>query len=158
FSLLYFIIQFIIPVNNYTTFLNDWAGPILILTAANLIFNAFDTYNRNALFDAVTGATLKEFVLKISTAIVMGLMLFFALPFPLFLSIWLFANVIPSIIIFYKLKQNNHLNFNPDLKFLDKEKVHMLTNVSLFAVISGFTTMIIQYIDKIMIDGMINTS
>ncbi len=158
FSILYFLIQFIIPENNYTSFLNEWAGPILILTVANLIFNIFDTYNRNAFFDAVTGATLKEFLLKVSTAIAMGVMLFFSLPFHLFLSIWLFANVIPSILIFYKLQRNNHLNFKPSLKFLDKEKVHMLTNVSLFAVISGFTTMVIQYIDKIMIDGMINTS
>lgn len=158
FCALYFIIQFISPENNYTSFLNEYAVPILVLTIANLIFNIFDTYNRNAFFDAVTGATLREFVLKVTTAIAMGLMLFFAMPFALFLAVWLFANTIPSIIIFYKLKKEKTLNFAPNLDFLDKEKIQMLSSVSLFAVITGFTTMIIQYIDKIMIDGMINTS
>lgn len=158
FCILYLIIQSISPENNYTSFFNEYAIPILILTVANLIFNIFDTYNRNAFFDAVTGATLKEFVLKVTTAIAMGLMLFFSMPFSLFLTIWLIANTIPSIIIFYKLKKEKKLNFSPSLDFLDKEKIQMLSSVSLFAVITGFTTMIIQYIDKIMIDGMINTS
>src|SRR5690606_4630905 len=95
---------------------------------------------------------------KTTVAIAMGLMLFLALPFQTFLVIWILANAIPTILIFLKLRRKNEINLRPDLKFLNPPLVKMLTSVSLFSVISGFTTVVIQYIDKIMIDGMINTA
>src|SRR5690606_1491823 len=92
FTLLYFLLTVILPPNNYFDFLQEYAWPILILTITSLFFSAFDTYNRTALYDAVTGSWLREFVQKLTVAIAMGLMLFFALPFHIFLAIWLFAN------------------------------------------------------------------
>lgn len=158
FCLLYLLVKSVLPENNITLFLQEYSIPILIFTLVTLLFNIYDTYNRNALFDAVTGATLREFVQKLTVAISMGLMLFFALPFSTFLLIWLFANSIPTILIYAKLKKRNELNLKPNFSFLTPPIKKMLTSVSLFAVITGFTTMIINYIDKIMIDNMINTS
>jgi O-antigen/teichoic acid export membrane protein len=155
---LYFLLQYILPENNYFDFLQEYSIIILAFTIITLLFNIFDTYNRTALYNAVTGSMLKEFLQKLTVAMAMGLMLFVTLPFQWFLVVWLAANAIPTIIIILKLKQENAFNFKPNFKFLDAEKRKMLTSVSLFAVISGFTTMVIQYIDRIMIDGMINTS
>lgn len=158
FILLYFVLNLLLPANSYFQSLQEYAVPILIFTAITMLFSIFDTYNRVALFDAVTGSTLNQFVLKITVAIAMGIMLFFALPFNQFLMIWLFANSIPTIIIFFKLKRQKQINLKPDFEFLNPPLIKMMSSVSFFAVITGFTSMVTLYIDRIMIDGMINSS
>ncbi|KHJ39080.1 polysaccharide biosynthesis protein [Pedobacter glucosidilyticus] len=159
FTLLFYLGKSILPVeSNFTTLFQDYTPVILALTLGTVLFNALDTFNRTALLDAVTGSTLKEFVQKLTVAIAMGLMLYFTLPFPLFLWIWVLANLIPTVWIFIKLYRKKAFNLKPDFAFLNPEMVKMLSSVSLFAVLTGFTTMIIQYIDKIMINEMINTS
>lgn len=159
FSLLFFLIEPLLPLpSNYNEFFNHYTIIILILTVGSLLFNALDTFNRTALGDAVTGATLQNFLQKVTVAIAMAIMLYYVLPFQTFIWIWLIANLIPALIILLKLIKEDRINLKPNLSFLKPDMVNMLASVSLFAVISGFTTMIIQYIDKIMINGMINTS
>ncbi len=143
---------------NYEEFFTNYSGIILILTAGTLLFSAFDNYNRVALMDAATGSILKEFLQKLTVACALALVFFFPLSFDRFIWIWLFANLIPTFLIFLTLRKKDAINLKPDLKFLSRPIVNMLSSVSLFAVITGLTTMIIQYIDRIMINDMISTS
>ncbi|MGX5690564.1 lipopolysaccharide biosynthesis protein [Arcticibacter tournemirensis] len=148
----------IFAYTDYEDFFNGYSQIILILTAGTLLFSAFDNYNRVALVDAATGSILKEFLQKLTVACALALVLFFPLPFSKFIWIWLIANLIPTIIIIFKVAKQDALDLKPDFKFLTPPIVRMLSSVSLFAVITGLTTMIIQYIDRIMINDMIGTS
>lgn len=157
--LLYLILRPLIgDLGNYSAFLSDYSLPILVLTIGTLLFSAFDNYNRVALMDAAYGTILKEFLQKLTVAIALAVIFFFPVPFDIFLWLWLLANLVPSLLIFLKVYRKEGINLTPDLGFLNKSMVNMLASVSFFAVVTGLTTMIIQYIDRIMIKGMINES
>ncbi|WP_374165854.1 lipopolysaccharide biosynthesis protein [Arcticibacter sp. MXS-1] len=149
---------FIFQFTNYEAFFHDYWNIILVLTTGTLLFSSFDNYNRVALLDAASGSILKEFLQKLTVACALAVIFIHPLPFSQFVWIWLAANVIPTILIFLKVRQRGPLNLRPDFKFLSPDIVKMLSSVSLFAVITGLSTMIIQYIDRIMINDMINTS
>jgi len=160
--LIIFLFQLLKPLifayTGYENFFNDYSQVILVLTAGTLLFSAFDNYNRVALMDAATGSILKEFLQKITVACALAIVLFFPLPFSQFIWIWLIANLIPTVLIIFKVMRQEAIDFKPDFQFLTPPMVSMLSSVSLFAVITGLTTMIIQYIDRIMINDMIGTS
>lgn len=148
----------IFAYTDYEDFFNNYSPVILILTTGTLLFSAFDNYNRVALLDAATGSILKEFLQKLTVACALAVVFFYPLPFSQFIWIWLFANLIPTVLVILNVKKKEKINLTPDFSFLDRSIVKMLSSVSLFAVITGLTTMIIQYIDKIMIKDMLNTS
>ncbi|AFD09242.1 lipopolysaccharide biosynthesis protein [Solitalea canadensis] len=122
-----------------------------------LFFGVLDNYNR-ALYDTVTGTALREFYQKFFVALSMVLLIVFTVDFNHFIYIWLIANMLPTLILTIKLARDKQLNFTPDLNFPDKGLVKGMVSFSSFAVISGFTTMIIQYIDKIMIGNLLGLS
>ncbi|POY39123.1 polysaccharide biosynthesis protein [Solitalea longa] len=133
-------------------------GPILWgLSFFLQFFGVLDNYNR-ALYDTVTGTALREFYQKFFVALSMALLLVVSLNFKQFIYVWLFANILPTLIIAIKLGRENRLNFTPDLSFPDKSLIKGMASISSFAVISGFTTMVIQYIDKIMIYNLLGLS
>ncbi|UKJ08057.1 lipopolysaccharide biosynthesis protein [Solitalea lacus] len=132
-------------------------GPILWALAFFLqFFSVLDNYNR-ALYDTVTGTALREFYQKFFVGLSMALLLVFTLSFDQFLYVWLFANAFPTFIIAFKLAKEKKLDFTPDLSFPDKKLVAGMASISAFAILSGFTTMIIQYIDKFMIFNLLGT-
>lgn len=158
-GLLYILLEpFIGNWGNYAIFLDQYAPAIILLTLGTLLFNAFDNYNRVALLDAATGTIYKEFLQKLTVAIALAAVFFFPMPFEYFIWIWLFANLLPTVFMFNATRRKGSLDLRPDFKFLQKPITSMLISVSSFAVISGLTTMIIQYIDRIMINGMINAA
>lgn len=158
-GLLYYVLRPVIgDWGNYASFLEQYAPAILVLTAGTLLFNAFDNYNRVAQLDAATGTIYKEFLQKLTVALALAAVFIFPMPFEDFIWIWLFANIVPTVFMFLSTRRRGVLSLKPDLAFLDKPMVSMLASVSGFAVISGLSTMIIQYIDRIMINGMINAS
>lgn len=149
---------FIFQFTNYQDFFQDYWEIILLLTTGTLLFSSLDNYNRVALLDAASGSILKEFMQKLTVACALAIIFIYPLPFSQFIWIWLAANLIPTALIFLKVRRQGPLDLRPDFKFLTPDIVKMLSSVSLFAVITGLSTMIIQYIDRIMINDMISTS
>ncbi|SMO60626.1 lipopolysaccharide biosynthesis protein [Solitalea koreensis] len=130
---------------------------LMLLSFALLFFGVFDNYNR-ALYDTVTGTALREFFQKFFVAIATALLMFTTMNFEKFMVIWLAANILPTLIIGLKLARDGNFTLQPDFEFLDKDIVRSMAAISFFAILSGFTTMIIQYIDKIMISKMLGLS
>ncbi|MCO4292945.1 polysaccharide biosynthesis C-terminal domain-containing protein [Solitalea sp. MAHUQ-68] len=133
-------------------------GPVLWgLSFFLQFFGVLDNYNR-ALYDTVTGTALREFYQKLFVALSMTLILVFTLNFQQFIYVWLFANILPTLIIAIKLGRENRLDFTSELSFPNKALIKGMVSISSFAIISGFTTAVIQYIDKIMINNLLGLS
>jgi O-antigen/teichoic acid export membrane protein len=128
-----------------------------ILSFFALFYGVFDNYNR-VLYDAVTGTALKDFYQKFFVAVAMSSILVWGIDFQYFLYFWLLANALPLLILLIKIIKDKHLFVKPDLSILTPDLVKGLASVSAFAILSGFTTMVIQYIDKIMIGDLLGLS
>jgi O-antigen/teichoic acid export membrane protein len=116
------------------------------LTLATLFFNVFNLYAR-MLYNVITGTILNEFV-KRSLVLIPLLLIFFKLiDFKMFMILWLVANIIPTLLMVLNLVKNNQFHLKPDLAFLDKDMVKKLVNISLFAILTGYSPLIIQNLD-----------
>lgn len=123
---------------------------LIPLTLFTLFFNVFDLYAR-MLYNITLGLILKEFTKRIFILVSILLIYFKLVSFPVFMVLWLLANIIPTVLIVIRLIKNKQLHLKPDLKFLDKNITKKLINISFFAIITGSAPLIIQNIDTYII-------
>jgi O-antigen/teichoic acid export membrane protein len=120
------------------------------LTSFTLVFNVFDLYAR-MLYNITLGLILKEFTKRIFILVAILLIYFKLVSFPVFMVLWLLANIIPTVLIVIRLVKNKQLHLKPDFKFLDKDITRKLINICFFAIITGSAPLIIQNIDSYII-------
>lgn len=122
-----------------------------------LVFSIFDSYNR-AIFNATYGTFLIEVFqrLVIFAVTIMFIGGFFG--FNYFVMLYAVALSLPGILIFYPLIQKKQVFFRPDFEFINIKLRKDIVDVSAFGIIVGFSNVIIQRIDTIMINSMIDLS
>ncbi len=126
---------------------------LIPLTFFTLFFNVFDLYAR-MLYDTITGRTLNEFTKRIFILIALVFILVKLVDFEQFILLWLVANILPALLLVYKLHKRKWLHIKPNFKFLDKSVRKQLISLCLFGIITGSAPYIVQNADKYIITKM----
>ena len=122
-----------------------------------LIFNTIDTYNR-VMLNASFGTFLKDLFQRVFILCSICLLVINLVDFNTFVLFYVISLCIPGILIFYPLIQKKQFSFKTNFSFIDKSLARNMMSVSLFGILGGFSNVIIQKIDTIMINSMIDLS
>ncbi|WP_207421987.1 lipopolysaccharide biosynthesis protein [Desertivirga brevis] len=125
---------------------------LIPLTLFTLYFNVFDLYAQR-LYDTVSGRVLREFAKRVFILFAVLFMAFKFVEFHVFMPLWLLANLIPTALLALKLYKRNQLVLKPDFQFIDRDLRNKLVSISLFAILTGSAPLIVENIDKFMING-----
>ena len=128
-----------------------------LLTLFILLYNIFDSYNR-ALFNATYGTFLAEVFQRLVILVLIVLFIAGMTSFHQFALLYVAALCLPGILIFYPLILKKQVVFKPEPGYIDRNLRKEIINVSLFGIIIGYSNIIIQRIDTIMINSMIDLS
>jgi len=128
-----------------------------LLTFFFLVYTIFDSYNR-ALFNTTYGTFLTEVFQRLAVLTILILFIAGLTGFHLFVILYIAALCLPGIMIFYPLILKKQIFSSPQLSFINKGLRKEIINVSLFGIIIGYSNIIIQRVDTIMINSMIDLS
>ena len=126
--------------------------PLVFFT---LIFNVLDVYNK-ALYDAVLGTFLKEFVFRVLNFIIILLFFFNIINFDGFVLLYVISLSIPAVLLVIFLIARNQFSLLPKLSYIKKNMAKIMVSVGLFGIISGLSGITIINIDKIMVNHLID--
>jgi len=135
----------------------DYLYLVPLLTFFLLVYNIFDSYNR-ALFNATYGTFLTEVFQRIAILFILILFIAGFTGFNFFVLLYVGVLCLPGILIFYPLVLKKEVFFTPQLSFIKKDLRKEIISVSTFGIIIGYSNIIIQRIDTIMINSMIDLS
>ncbi len=134
-----------------STLFSEYFWYLLPLTFFTLIFNVFDLYAR-MLYDTTTGRILREFTKRLFILMAVLLIFFKLVNFNSFIGIWLLANILPAGIMAMRLINSNEFSLKPNFQFLNKDVRKMLIRICSFAILTGSAPIIVENIDKYMIN------
>lgn len=133
-----------------STILDEYFYLLLPISLGTILFNFFDNYSKN-LFETVAGTFLNQFVQRLIILIGLVLIAVIGISFDVFIWIWTSAFIIPTIWMIIKSMQLSGFSLNPDFSVFTPKFKKEFINYSLITVLTGFSSMIIMYIDKIML-------
>lgn len=125
---------------------------IIPLTAFTAIFLVVDIYYA-MLMNAVKGIFLKEFLQRVFILIVILAFVVRLFHFDGFVLFYTVALSLPGIIIAIMLLRDGEFTFRPDFGHLDKSLSRQMFSVASYGIIIAFSNILIQYIDRIMINS-----
>jgi O-antigen/teichoic acid export membrane protein len=137
-----------------STLLVEYINYLIVLVFFQLFFSILDIYY-SALMNSVHGTYLREVFQRILIIMMIGLYYFDLLSFHQFVLAYIAAMAVPTFYILFSLIREGHFNLHFDLKFLDKNLLRSIGAVSLFSILNGFSVIMIQNVDLIMVDKML---
>ncbi len=117
-----------------------------------LVYSILEGLSR-AVFHNVLSAFLREVLLRAFTSIGVLLIVFKLANYQNFIAIYLIANVVITLILWYSIYKGAHFKFSLFSAAL-KEKFRPMVNFGLFSVLSGGSFALIQYLDIIMLSAL----
>jgi O-antigen/teichoic acid export membrane protein len=130
---------------------------IIPLTFFILLFIITDSYQR-ALYNAVKGAIVKEFIQRLLILLAIILFIYNILTLDGLVAGYLIAFIFPPLILLVSLLKNNDISLKPDFKFIDKSLRNRIWNISIFGIISSFSGILVLNIDILMIERYLDLS
>lgn len=127
------------------------------LTLFLLLYSIFDSYNR-ALFNATYGTFLTEVFQRLAILVLIILFIAGLTSFHCFVILYITALCLPGILIFYPLIKKKQVFVRPEFSFIDRNLKKEVISVSMFGIVIGYSNIIIQRVDTIMINSMIDLS
>lgn len=125
---------------------------IIPLTAFTAIYLVADIYYA-MLMNAVRGIFLKEFLQRVFILVVILAFVAGLFKFDGFVLFYTVALSLPGIIIAIMLLRDGEFTFRPDVSHLSKDLSRQLMSVASYGIIIAFSNILIQYIDRIMINS-----
>ncbi len=125
---------------------------VIPLTAFTAIYLVADIYYA-MLMNAVKGIFLKEFLQRIFILIVILAFVAGLFKFDGFILFYVVAISLPGVIIAAALLRDGAFTFRPDFSYISKPLAGQLVSVALYGIIIAFSNIMIQYIDRIMINS-----
>lgn len=122
-----------------------------------LFFALFDSYNR-MLFNAVLGTFLREFLLRAINTVLIALFIFKVISFEMYVLLYVASQGIPTLLITVSLWRRKQLTLRFDKSVLTPTLKREVIDVSLFGIVAALSGMLIQNVDRIMLNSMINLS
>lgn len=120
-----------------------------------LFFSIFDSYNR-MLFNAVMGTFLREFLLRIINTGLIVLFILKIITFDGYILLYVFSQSVPTIFLTLSLWKRKMLTLKFNFKILTPLLRKEVFDVAVFGIIAGLSGMVIQHVDKIMLNRLIN--
>ncbi|MGI4804252.1 MAG: lipopolysaccharide biosynthesis protein [Janthinobacterium lividum] len=153
FTLLTFIFkdQLISTKSQKSGLFNQYFWYLVPLTFFTLFFNVFDLYAR-MLYDTISGRILREFTKRFLILLVLVLIFFKWISFPIFMILWLMANIIPTFLMIRRLSAEGNFSLTTDFAFINKDIGRKLLSICFFAILTGSAPIIIESLDKYMIN------
>lgn len=127
---------------------------LIILVFFQIFFSILDSYY-NALYNTVHGTFLREVFQRILIIVLIGLFFFDLIDFQLFVLLYVIALCVPTLYITLTLIRENQFSLKTDFGYLNRTMTISIASVSLFSILNGFSLLIIQNIDVIMINSMV---
>ena len=137
-----------------STLLVEYINYLIVLVFFQLFFSILDIYY-SALMNSVHGTFLREIFQRILIIAMIGLYYFNLLTFHQFVLTYIAAISVPTIYILYTLIREGHFTLKLDLKFLNRSLLKSIGAVALFSVLNGFSVIMIQNVDLIMVNKML---
>ncbi len=130
---------------------------IIPLVIFEILFRILNSYS-SVLLNTVIGTFYKEFILRI---LISGLILLFFLNrinYEWFVRMYVFIQIVPPLAIFIYLFKEKQFSLKPDFSFLKRDLKYAIFFTAVVGLITGLTASGYQYIDKYMINTMLNLS
>ncbi len=140
-----------------SSLLVDYIGYLIVLVFFQLFFSIFDIYY-SALMNSVHGTWLREVFQKVLIILMIGLYYFGLLTFHQFVLAYIAAMCIPTLYIMITLIKEGQFTLRFEVEFLDKNLLRTIGAVCLFSIFNGFSVIMIQNVDQIMVSKMIGLS
>ncbi len=157
--LLYFIFKnwFIEFSSEKSALLIDYLNYLIILIFFQIFFILFDGYY-TALLNSIYGTFLREVFQRI--LIIIGIVLFYfnLLDFHQFVLCYIAAMALPTLFILFTLIREGQFSLKMDIEHLKKPLLTSIGMMALFSILNGFSVIIIQTVDTIMVNGMLGLS
>lgn len=128
--------------------------PLVIFT---LLFNLLDTYYR-VLYNALIGIVYKEIVQRALILFVILAFFFNLIDFHTTIILYVIALITPTFFLAYSVAGSGQFYLKPDFSFIDKKLRKQFIDVSLFGMITTFSSMLVLNIDVIMVDQFLGLS
>jgi O-antigen/teichoic acid export membrane protein len=128
---------------------------IIPLGFSNLFFNIFDNYAR-VLQNTVYGTFLSQFLIRFFQFVSVLTLAFAVFQFPQFIYVWVVALSLPTVFMLYKCTQLEGFSFRQDFSIFTPQFKKDFINFSYLSLLTGFSSMIIMYIDKYMVYKYLN--
>jgi O-antigen/teichoic acid export membrane protein len=131
---------------------------VLPLTLAQLLFLGYDTFNR-VLFNASTGALLREFILRLFILAFLVLFIFNLVNFTWYSHLFTLAYfLVTGLLILFLIRKKNFSFNRPKLDILSREQTNEMISLSLLGFFNGMASFIVVRIDTLMINEFYGTA
>jgi O-antigen/teichoic acid export membrane protein len=151
-----FIYYFLKPMlletsSGKSVLLEEYYYLVLVVVLGTILFNLFDNYAKN-LYETVTGTFLNQFLQRFIIFVGLLMILFFNISFESFVWIWTTAFIIPTILMISTAYRLGNFSLKPDFSVFTPDFKQQFFSYSGITVLTGFSSMVIMYIDKIMLN------
>lgn len=126
---------------------------LLPITLATLIFNLLDNYAKN-LYDTLTGTFLAQFLQRFLILLALLLVVFRFITFEQFIYLWVIAVGFYVVPMFLKARKLEGFSLKPDFSVMTPAFSREFWFYAFLTILTGFSSMVILYIDKIMLAGI----
>lgn len=127
---------------------------LFILIFAQIFFSILDNYY-SALLNSVHGTYLREVFQRVLIILFIGMYFFDLITFHQFVLLYILALSIPTVYITVTLIREKQFSLYTNFGFLDRPMIISIISMSFFSILNGFSLVIIQNVDVIMVNSMI---
>ncbi|MBO7571965.1 MAG: polysaccharide biosynthesis C-terminal domain-containing protein [Bacteroidales bacterium] len=129
----------------------DYVFLLLPLIYITIFYLLSDVYNR-MFYNSSFGLFVKEFLLRILNLIGIGLFYFGVLDFNGFIIYYVAAYGVPTVLLLILLIVQGNMSLKPSKKLLTREFVRAMCSVAFYGVISSFSGVFVNQIDRYFIN------
>ena len=135
----------------------EYLNYLIILIFFQIFFILFDGYY-TALLNSIHGTFLREVFQRVLIIIGIGLFYNDLIDFHRFVILYIASMSVPTLLIMFTLIKEGHFSLKTDFRFLKKPLLNSIGLMAFFSILNGFSVIIIQTVDTIMVNGMIGLS
>lgn len=135
----------------------EYLNYLIVLIFFQIFFGLFDGYY-TALLNSIHGTFLREVFQRVLIIIGIGMYYFELIDFHRFIIVYIAAMSVPTLYILFTLIEEGQFSLKTDFAFLRKPLLTSMGLMALFSILNGFSVIIIQTVDTIMVNGMIGLS
>lgn len=132
-------------------------GLLFPLSLATMLFYLFDNYAKG-LYDTVHGNFYKEFLQRFLIFLAACLVALGVIDFRIFIILWTVAIGLPTLLMAFRAYQLGNFSLAPNLFLFKSDFRKQFYSFSLFSVATGFSSIIITQLDKLMVKEYLGLS
>jgi O-antigen/teichoic acid export membrane protein len=135
----------------------EYLNYLIVLIFFQIFFILLDGYY-TALLNSIHGTFLREVFQRILIITGIGCFYFDLIDFHQFIVVYIVSMSVPTVFILFTLIRAGEFSLKTDFNFLQKPILTSVGVMALFSILNGFSMIIIQTVDTIMVNGMIGLS